>query len=345
MRHALSWAAAVSVIVCTCRPAEAQDAEARAKALFDEGTQRLDHNDLAGALRRYRAAYELVPRAMILRNIGAILSELDRPADAANAFAQYLARPDSEPEWSPKIAGALAALDAKLGRVHLIVDVEGATARLDGVALGVTPIDRVIRVEPGKHVIAIRRSDDPSADGTTIDVSGVAGRETTVRLDEADLWPTRSMTPARRATAGSASRVSAGAPAPVGVDVGIAVFARADIDLRGRGAVAAPGAMVRIGRHIDLFANALVGANSGAELGARLGWQWRWLRPLASLSAPMFVVDGLHPNLRVGVGGEWIGLAPLRIGVELGVAHALSRPDGVVANVFVGSVTVAVDIR
>jgi hypothetical protein len=129
-----------------------------------------------------------------------------------------------------------------------------------------------------------------------------------------------------------------------GIDLTMAVFARADVDLEGRGGVAAPGAIVRFGPHIDAFANALVGANGGAEVGGRLAMPWRSLRAFATVSAPMFFVDGFRPNVRGGVGAEWIGFAPLRFGVELAVAHALSRPDDVVRDVLVGSLAVAFDV-
>ena len=329
-----------ATLVSLATPAAAeQDADARARTLFEEGTRLVNAGDLAGALNRYRAAYDVVPRAMLLRNIGAVLVELDRPAEAANAFAEYLAQADVEPEWIAEVERVLGKLDASLGRLRLRVEGGLVSVRLDGVPVGASPLERVVRVDPGTHLVAVVRENRSGPERKTWNVAVAAGAEVELALGKADLWPEPPASAQPPATS-IGGRVDSTGPA---LAIGVAAFVRIDVDLTGRGAVAAPGAGVRLGERLDLFGNALVGANRGAEIGARYGPKLGALRPLATLSLPVFFHDGAYANLRAGVGGEWTPLSWLSAALDVGLAYAFSPPEDVVGTVPIASARVAFD--
>ena len=338
-RAALSAAVSAATLLSLATPAAAeQDADARARALFEEGTRLVDAGDLAGALNRYRAAYEVVPRAMLLRNIGAVLVELDRPSEAANAFAAYLAQADVEPEWIAEVERLLGKLDASLGRLRLRVDGGRMSVRLDGVPVGASPLERVIRVDPGTHLVTVVREGRAPADRRTWNVAVPAGEEVELSLAKTDLWPEPAPTEPPRAA------IETGVtPTSPGLSIDLTAFLRVDVDLTGRGAVGAPGAGVRFGERFDLFGNALVGANPGAEIGGRFGPKLGALRPLATLSLPVFFRDGAHANVRGGIGGEWTPLSWMSAALDVGLAYAFSPPEDVVRTVPVASARVAFD--
>ena len=339
-RAALSVAVSAATFLLFSAPASAQDANARAKALFEEGTRLVDAGDLAGALNRYRAAYDVVPRAMLLRNIGAVLVELDRPAEAANAFADYLAQADVEPEWVAEVERVLGKLDASLGRLRLRVHGRPVSVRLDGVPVGASPLERVVRVDPGTHLVAVVREDRSPAERKTWNVAVPAGEEVELALAKADLWPEPAPGAPPPAAASIGTQVDPTAP---GQAIDLTAFVRVDVDLTGRGAVGAPGAGVRFGDRFDLFGNALVGANPGAEIGGRFGPKLGALRPLATLSMPVFFRDGAYANLRGGVGAEWTPLSWMSAALDVGLAYAFSPPDDVVRTVPIASARVAFD--
>jgi len=330
----------VATLLTLATPAAAQDAEARARELFEEGTRLVDAGDLAGALNRYRAAYDVVPRAMLLRNIGAVLVELDRPAEAANAFAEYLAQSDVEPEWVAEVERVLGKLDTSLGRLRLRVRGRPVSVRLDGVTVGASPLERVVRVDPGTHLVAVVREDQKVPERKNWNVAVPAGEEVELALDQADLWP-EPAPGAEPPAAAIGGQVDSTAP---GFAVGVSAFVRVDVDLTGRGAVAAPGGGVRFGERFDLFGNALVGSNRGAEIGGRFGPKLGALRPLASLSLPVFFRDGdAYTNLRGGIGVEWTPLSWMTAALDVGLAYAFSPPEDVVATVPIASARVAFD--
>ncbi len=338
-RVVLSAAMSVGVLTLFSIPARAQDADQRAKELFEEGTRLVDANDLTGALSRYRAAYELVPRAMLLRNIGAVLVELERSAEAANTFAEYLQLPDVEQDWIAEIERVLRKLDAKLGRLRLRVDGGRVSVRLDGVMVGGGQVDRVVRVDPGTHVVVVVR-DDSSSERKIRNVTVAAGEEVELALGEADLWPESHQEPS---TTPPVVAPAAGGAEP-GLAVGVSAFVRGDFDLTGRGGLVAPGASLRFGERFDVFGNGLAGTSRGAEIGGRFGPRFGAIRPLVTLSAPFFFRDGsAYPNVRGGIGAEWTPLSWMSAAIDVGVAYAFSHPDDIVATVPIGSARVAFD--
>ncbi len=138
-------------------PMAATDARAQAQSLMDMGNGYLQQGDYVRALESFRAAYGLFPSPKLLLNIGTTSKLLGRNAEAASAYAAYLARPDRDPKRAVEVERLLSELDGSIAIVRIVVRTEGAIVRLDGRVLGPAPLDADVRVEPGEHALSVEK--------------------------------------------------------------------------------------------------------------------------------------------------------------------------------------------
>lgn len=183
---------------------DAEEADERARTLFDQATTKLDGGDLPGALSDYRAAYALAPRAKILLNIGAVLLELGRTVEAANTFADYLARDDADPDRVQAVRDTLAGLDRSLGVISLDVAIAAREVLLDDVAIGSSPLRQTLRAAPGRHVVVLRAGDGARA-SYPVDVIAAGNHQLVIANPTLEPPPAPAIAPGPAATATSDS--------------------------------------------------------------------------------------------------------------------------------------------
>ena len=94
------------------------------------------------------------PRAKTLLNIGAILGELDRAAEAANALAKYASDPNADRDKLPAVRKLLDSLDRAVGRLELYVKRPGKVS-IDGTEIGTGPLSQTLRLELGSHTVSV----------------------------------------------------------------------------------------------------------------------------------------------------------------------------------------------
>jgi hypothetical protein len=130
------------------------------------------------------------------------------------------------------------------------------------------------------------------------------------------------------------SSVSDGGDEPTGVE-GVYVphggtlgfMARADVDTASfKGAAFAVGLTYAFSSSFEADVGALITGKIGATVGATLLFSTSKLRPLASLSLPMFFEDGTHLGVHGAVGLRYDLGKSFGIQLDLGVAHFLSVP-------------------
>lgn len=325
----LSLATALVAVAATTGRAR-PDREDEARVLFEQATAALDTGDDERALALYREAYALAPRAKILLNIGAMLLKLQRYREAADTFDDYLQRPDRDPSREADIREQLRLLDARLAKLQLDVRVApGAGITLDGTPVGTSPLVASIRVTPGPHRVRIHH--DGGQYSKSFDLEIGAGGSHTLLVDRED----RDPVPSGELATTHELRESR---APHGAGRGrVMVFGRADINLEG-GTVVAPGIDVRLYSMWHVFANALVGAAKGAEVGGRVVIGGGRIRPVITGSVPTFYVDGITVAGR-GALGVAIGLGDaVDLSIDVGVAHAPSPPMGYETTSWLGSI-------
>lgn len=145
------------------------------------------------ALRRddYARAYELLSQLWATDKSGQVAGllgqaerELGRCADALRHFEVALAEP---PETRPTDAldllrSWMTDCQTKVGKITLQGVTSGADVVVDGAVVGQTPLTQPILLDPGEHVVEIRRSGQVTGRAA---VTAIAGQSDMVRIDEA----------------------------------------------------------------------------------------------------------------------------------------------------------------
>lgn len=167
----LAAPALIAASLCTSASASAQtsgsaavtEAQGSAQEAYRHALELFDQGRHAEALADFKRANELSPSFRILYNVGLCQVALGDALAAVEAFSGYLR------EGGERIAAARRAqVDAELARLAkqlawLKIEVEerAADVTVDGVSLGQGPLSRELRLNKGRHTVAVR-----SADGT-----------------------------------------------------------------------------------------------------------------------------------------------------------------------------------
>jgi len=125
--------------------------------LLGEGIERFQATDYQGALARFFAAYEIVPSAKIYLNIANTLVKLGRESEAADGYERFLAEAENAKDIGDDkktlARTELARLQARLGRLQVVVKPATATVSLDGKPIALTA--KPMYVSPGNHELSI----------------------------------------------------------------------------------------------------------------------------------------------------------------------------------------------
>ena len=133
-------------------PSDAGRTEAAER--FDRGLRLFNGGDSAGALAEFRRAYQIIPNALVLYNMGLVYAQMGRAVDATEALDRVLASPGSlTPE---RLAIARKTRDdqaARIAEITVVTSVAGAAVEVDGVETGKAPLSAPLRVTSGTHVV------------------------------------------------------------------------------------------------------------------------------------------------------------------------------------------------
>jgi hypothetical protein len=134
-------------------PSPAAKAEARQR--FDEGVRLFEKGENAAAMAEFKRAYELIPNAVVLYNIGLVYAAMDRPVEAVDALDKVLAEAKGlSPAQVQRAQQTRGEQSARISEVAVVTD-KPAVVEVDGVDAGRTPLDHPLRVPSGTHVIAV----------------------------------------------------------------------------------------------------------------------------------------------------------------------------------------------
>ncbi|MCZ7677259.1 MAG: PEGA domain-containing protein [Sandaracinaceae bacterium] len=153
-RAAMALALALSVAA----PALAQDAPERAAEHFDRGIAFFNEGRYDAALAEFSRAYELAPAHQTLYNLARVHAALGHAVESAQAYERYLAEAGAEigARRRREAEAALAAQRARVGRLVVRADVEGARVAVDGVDVATTPLAEPLPVSAGSHTVEVR---------------------------------------------------------------------------------------------------------------------------------------------------------------------------------------------
>src|SRR5262249_20671318 len=118
----------------------AEDGKAEARDRFDRGLSLFNDGDNAGALAEFKRAYELVPNALVLYNIGLVYAQMGRPVEAVDTLDKLLANPGALNQ--EKLARAKKSRDDQAQRIAELSVVTNVPAaiQIDNIELGKTPL-------------------------------------------------------------------------------------------------------------------------------------------------------------------------------------------------------------
>jgi hypothetical protein len=130
-----------------------------------------------------KTAWELAPTYRTAAGLGQVELELEQYADAALHLAYCLRHypADADPGARSHVEEGLEQARAHVGALRVRVSVEGAEVRVDGASIGKSPLEGLVFVKPGSHVIVASHEGYRSAE-ETVDAPVRATRDVTLSL-------------------------------------------------------------------------------------------------------------------------------------------------------------------
>jgi hypothetical protein len=168
-------------------PAKAPDANAKAEAerAGKEGERLLAQHEPARALEHLQRAYRLSNNVKYLLPLGLAYAEAERPLDALDALGRYLREAPALPDAKRKEIGA--KLGVMLDQVAAVVTIEAsrenAGVKVDGRAIGTTPLEAPLRLMPGKHELVLQPAPTDPSSGARQVIDVKPGERRTVKLE------------------------------------------------------------------------------------------------------------------------------------------------------------------
>lgn len=197
--RARASAAAVALALCAfplpARAAEPDPIE-QARTRFQQGVAFFESGRYVDALEQFELAQAAAPNPAVLYNIGRVRALVGRFVEAAAALDVYLAEagPTLPAERRDQVVLLLADARAHVGGVIVRVDRDGSEVRVDGRAVGRSPLDRAVPLAAGSHAIDAV-GDDGRVASTTVFVRGGATEPVELRLPRAEASPPRPPEP------------------------------------------------------------------------------------------------------------------------------------------------------
>ena len=154
---------ATASVLLVATAAAAQDApldpQKEAEKLFKEGIDAFTKDDYLAALMKFQQAYDVLPKTLLLYNIGMCQRALFDYKGAIDSLEQYLREGgDKIPADRQKdVKNLVMEMESALPKVTILVNVIGARILVDSEEIGVAPLGRFIALNPGKHVIEARK--------------------------------------------------------------------------------------------------------------------------------------------------------------------------------------------
>lgn len=129
-----------------------------ARALFMEGKQAYDTGRYEVAIERWRAAYELEPRAPLLYNLAQAHGRLGQVEEEGRYLRQFLEGVEGDHPLANQAQARLDAIEERLARTMVTLEggIDGSKVFVDGNEAGALPLGEPLRLEPGPHEIEVR---------------------------------------------------------------------------------------------------------------------------------------------------------------------------------------------
>jgi hypothetical protein len=143
----------------TCGTAAAAGDESLARTKRKVGVALFQDDDYSGALKAFEASYVLEPRTSVLFNIAMCQKALLLYVESIETFEKYRAQAgkDIKPERKAEIEEQIRELTSLLTKLEVSDAPDGAGVYVDGTKKATCPLDEPISLNPGSHVIEVKR--------------------------------------------------------------------------------------------------------------------------------------------------------------------------------------------
>lgn len=301
-----------------------------ARALMQNGLELLRSKDYQGALAAFTSAYRKFQSAKILLNVATTQSLLQRHADAANTYQQYLDAPDTDASKHAEIRQVLAELDRSVGTLHITTATAATEVSISGQPpIAVTDALRW-RVPVGSFAITathagyrpFTRSGQVRAGQTTaIAIALVPQEPSATESNTSRNKPSgdAASPPANRSSTSSTNDAALGDAHP-----GWGVFARAHVDALHVGAAGLVGGYWQPTSQVRIALGGLWGPTLGGYLGATAAVTHARLRPALTVALPWFWSEGPRFAVRGALGLQAQLTPRFGVSVEVGGEYLLN---------------------
>ncbi len=155
-----------------------------ARRLYDEGVEAVGKTRWSVAHDRFKASYELSPRVLTLFNLAGAQRETSRFVESSESYRKFL-RETSDgryPELRSEATSALEQIERQIAQLTIVItNVEsGDVISIDDIEFPRLALGEPFPMNPGVHVIAVKRSGAPL---TSKAVTLAAGVAETVKLE------------------------------------------------------------------------------------------------------------------------------------------------------------------
>ena len=155
------WIAAVAAILLLASPVSAQEDRARATRLFQQGNAALEGQRFEEAIRLYTEALVHYPGSLrILMNLGVAQRGAGRLLLSAETFRRWLAAENGrDPDFRIDVERQLREVLEATPRltIRLIGMLDSDVFTVDDLPVPPPVVDEPLRVDPGRHSLAIVR--------------------------------------------------------------------------------------------------------------------------------------------------------------------------------------------
>ena len=175
MRHWLAVTLSVGLAL-PALPAHAQPAGSasskvdEARGHFQRGTEFYREGNYDAALAEFSRAQQLAPNYRLLYNIGQVQAERHDYVAAVRTLTDYLAQGGAEvpEERRAQVESEIAKLKTKISELTVTSNVAGAEISIDGVPMGLLPLNAPLLVSAGSRRITLSKPGYASVDRTLI---------------------------------------------------------------------------------------------------------------------------------------------------------------------------------
>lgn len=161
-----------------------------ARRLYDEGVEAVGKSRWSVAHDRFKASYDLSPRVLTLFNLAGAQRETSRFVESSESYRKFL-RETSDgryPELRSEATSALEQIEKQIAQLTIMIsNVDASDAiSIDDIEFPRAALGEPFPMNPGVHVIAVRRSGAPL---TSKSITLAAGVAETVKLELATATP------------------------------------------------------------------------------------------------------------------------------------------------------------